>query len=194
MALEPTSFRPHSITDTCAVWNILSSPTLYAAASFAGCHFACTGYVLYECLFKPRKVISDADRALVQRLLKEREKGCFRGFELTLDDLADVAVLERRWKLGKGELSSIAFARKHRQAYLTDDQKGRRLAEQVCEEGAVQTTPKLLGWLFYEARLLDGDLELIIREHESMNRPLQRYFRQMYLRALEFRARDATSG
>src|SRR5258708_14274039 len=100
MAVDATRFYPHSVTDTCSVWNVLSSKTLYDASRNANCHFACTAYVAYECLVKPRKSPSEADTILRNRLVRARESGQFREFHLTIDELEDVAVLERRRKLG----------------------------------------------------------------------------------------------
>jgi hypothetical protein len=194
MAVDVTRFHPYNITDTCAVWNILSSATLHEAALSARCYFACTAYVIYECLIKPRKTPTNADTVLRERLVRQRQLGRFEEFHLTLDELEDIALLERRRKLAKGELSSIAFARKNRQAVLTDDQKARRLAEEVCDQGMVQTTPQLLGWLFFTARLLDSDLKEVVREHEQVNRPLAKHFQEMYRQGLEHRAMDHRSG
>ena len=180
-------FYPNNITDTCAIWNVLSSATLYHAALTAGCYFACTSYVVYECLMKPRKTVTHADTTLRERLTRERAQGRFQEFHLTLDELEDVAVLERRRRLGKGELSSIAFARKNRQAFLTDDKKAKRLADEVCDAGMSQTTPEMLGWLFFNGGLLDSDLRQVIREHQEVNRPLSKRFEATYREALQYR-------
>ena len=193
MAVDVTHFHPYNITDTCSVWNILSSSTLYEAALSAKCYFACTAYVSYECLVKPRKMPTNADNILRERLVQQRHLGRFTEFHLTLEELEDVAVLERRQKLAKGELSSIAFARKNRQAVLTDDRKARRLADEVCDRGMVQTTPQLVGWLFFSAQLLDSDLNTLLKEHREVNRPLAKYFEEMYREGLERRAVQATS-
>lgn len=193
MAVDVTHFHPYNITDTCSVWNILSSSTLYEAALSAKCYFACTAYVSYECLVKPRKTPTNADNILRERLVQQRHLGRFTEFHLTLEELEDVAVLERRQKLAKGELSSIAFARKNRQAVLTDDRKARRLADEVCDRGMVQTTPQLVGWLFFSAQLLDSDLNMLLKEHREVNRPLAKYFEEMYREGLERRAVQATS-
>ena len=54
MALDPTQFSMMAVTDTCSVWNMLSSRKLYQAAVNAKLHFCVTPMVLYECLQKPR--------------------------------------------------------------------------------------------------------------------------------------------
>lgn len=189
MTFDPTGFHRLNVVDTCAVWNVLSSKTLHQAAGSAGCVFSCTRFVYYECLVKPRKIISNEDLELQRRLKQERKRGQFQDYHLEMDDLLEVELLERRRNLGKGELSSIAFARRTRQAFLTDDQKARRLAEQVMETRMVQTTPYLLGWLFYIGILMDHDMDRIIEEHESLEKriPLTGFFEAIYMRSLEYK-------
>jgi hypothetical protein len=51
----------------------------------------------------------------------------------------------------------------------------------------VQTTPHLFGWLFFSGRLSDGEKSAIIEEHNSLGRPLEKYFEEMYNRALQYR-------
>lgn len=53
MPLDPSRFHAVNVSDTCAVWNVLSSATLYSAAVAKGCTFCCTGFVAYECLERP---------------------------------------------------------------------------------------------------------------------------------------------
>ncbi|MDF5724128.1 MAG: XRE family transcriptional regulator, partial [Rhizonema sp. PD37] len=69
----------------------------------------------------------------------------------------DVEILQKRMNLSKGELTSIVFAKKTRQAFLTDDQKARKLASKVMQSDQVQTMPHLLGWLFFVSYLNDND-------------------------------------
>jgi hypothetical protein len=124
----------------------------------------------------------------LQKLLRhEQQKGKFRAYHLDIDDLLEVEVLEKRKNLGKGELSSIAFAMRTNQAFLTDDQRARKLAGDVMNKGQVQTTPHLFGWLLYNQFLGDSDKDPIILEHESMNRPLRNYFEEVYQEALRCR-------
>jgi hypothetical protein len=63
----------------------------------------------------------------------------------------------------------------------------RRLATTYMQQDKVQTTPQLFGWLFYISMLSDSDKSEIIYEHKSMDRPLERYFNNIYLWALERR-------
>src|SRR5262249_29710980 len=104
-----------------------------------------------------------------------------------VEELLEVETLEKRKNLGKGELSAIAFAKRTRQAFHTDDQGARKLAQQVMPEKLVQTTPHLFGWLYLGQRLGDGDKEGIINEHERGARPLRPHFEEVYQRALYYR-------
>lgn len=131
MAIDPSKFHQVNVVDTCAVWNVLSSARLYSAAKEAGCDFCMTGFVAYECLVKKRGVRKPTDEELIKRLQKAQRNGAFGTHATTIDDLQRVAELEQRRRLGKGELSTIAFAIKINQAVMTDDQKARRLAQDV---------------------------------------------------------------
>lgn len=55
MAIDPSKFHLINVADTCAVWNVLSSSRLHAAAKEARCEFCITSFVRYECLSKLRK-------------------------------------------------------------------------------------------------------------------------------------------
>ncbi len=187
MAIDPSQFHLHNVTDTCAVWNVLSSRILYSRSRDAGCDFCITRFVLYECLHKPRRNASQAERELQERLQRERDLGRFQDYALEIADLQDVHVMEKRQRLSKGELVSITFAKKTHQAFLTDDQKARRLGHSVLPPNRVQTTPHLFGWLFFIGRLSDGDKAEIMREHEGCGRPLAKHFEEMYNRALQYR-------
>lgn len=196
MPCDPSRFHGLNVIDTCSVWNLLSSKTLCRAALSAGCVFSCTGFVFYECLVKPRKKVSAEEAELQGRLREERRRGHFKDYHLELEDLLEVEFLEKRKRLGKGELSSMAFAKRTRQAFLTDDQGARKLAVGVLDSAMVQTTPHLFGWLFYTGSLLDPDKHAIILEHEQLEKrmPLTRFFEEIYLSALEYRLRARGTG
>ena len=187
MPLDPSSFIKYNVTDTCSIWNILSSGLLLKAAKSAKCIFCCTAFVQYECFDKPRKNVSPNDERLQFLLKREQSNGQFSVYHLDIEDLLDIEVLQERMNLGKGELSSIAFARRTRQGFLTDDQGARSLAATALEESRVQTTSQLFGWLIYERFLTDGDKDRVIEQHTSFNRPLKKYFEIMYQKALELR-------
>lgn len=187
MAIDPSYFHTLNVSDTCAVWNILSSKLLYQSALSLHCIFSCTGYVEYECLFKPRQNRTEEDEELQSKLRIACGNGQFQSYHLDIDDLLEVEILEKRKNLGKGELSSMAFAKRTQQSFHTDDTGARKLASQVLGEKRVQTTPHLFGWLFFKQVLSDADKEPIIKEHESCGRPLRPYFEEMYMRALKYR-------
>ena len=168
MNLNLSVFYKSNVTDTCAIWNILSSRNLHRAARQAGVTFCCTRFVAYECLFKPRKTSKVSDNELRGRLQKAQVEADFMECQLDVADLQTVGLLERRNRLGKGELSSIALAMKTNQAFMTDDQKARKLGKEVIGNDKVQTTPHLLGWLFFEGKLLDVDKEDIVAEHKRL--------------------------
>jgi hypothetical protein len=192
MPLDPSSFFKYNVTDACSIWNILSSRVLYSAAQSAKCTFCCTAYVQYECLHKKRSTISENENKLKCLLKSEQEKGNFSRYHLDIEDLLDIEILSARMNLGKGELSSIAFARRTRQGFLTDDQKARKLAATAIDKERIQTTPHLFGWLTYENFLTDGDKDQVINQHNNFGRPLKEFFETMYQRALEFRLMNST--
>jgi len=107
-----------------------------------------TGYVAYECLYKKRKL--GLNTTSIERLEKEIKAGKFTTYNITIDDLQDIEILNNRKRLGKGELSAIVFAQKTRQAFLTDDKKARKLGNDVLGSENVQTTPHLVGYCFYK--------------------------------------------
>ncbi len=187
MAIDVSSFQLLNVIDTCSIWNVLSSKRFYSAIITKGCNFSCTQFVIYECLFKPRKVETVEDKELKSKLVKERERGHFSSYHISIEDLQSVEILENRKALSKGELSSIVFAKKTRQAFLTDDQNARKLASNILDGKMIQTTPQLLGCLIYESILSDNDLDIIISDHNRLKRPLERYFRKVYNLALELK-------
>jgi hypothetical protein len=193
MPVDPSRFHKLNVADTCAVWNILSSARLLRAAFQAGCFFCCTTFVEYECLIKPRKKVAANDTELKRRLKEEKSRGRFSSHSLDIADLQSIALLQNRKKVSKGELSSIAFAMKTRQAFMTDDQGARKLAERVMDYHMIQTTPHLFGWLFFIQHLSDGDKLAVISEHEAVSRPLGEYFETMYLEALRCRLMASAS-
>jgi len=192
MAIDPSSFETTNVVDTCAVWNVLSSRRLYDAALQAHCHFVITTFVQYECLHKRRKTSKPSDVELRSRLRTEQTSGRFSAYSCDIDDLQAVALLQNRKRLGKGEISSIAFAMKYRQAVLTDDQKARRLASDAGHK-SIQTTPHLLGWLVFIGQLGDQDKDVVVAEHRDLDGVLGKYFEEAYLLALQHRLAGPTA-
>jgi predicted nucleic acid-binding protein len=80
-------------------------------------------------------------------------------------DLLDADVYALRNRLGLGEISTLAFSRKTRQAMLTDDQKARKRIREVMPNHPVQTTPHLLSWLSYLGRITPVEKETILNDH-----------------------------
>jgi hypothetical protein len=186
MAFNPLNFITMNVVDTCAVWNILSSEILYRSAISAGVTMSVTGFVYYECALKERQKVSGEDIKL-QNILKREAGKNINVYHLEIEDLQEIHILESRRNLGKGELSSIAFANRTRQAFLTDDQKARKLAGEVMKNSPVQTTPYLFGWLIYNCRVSDHEKNTVIEQHRMFKRPLGEYFEQMYVEALRYR-------
>lgn len=187
MAIDCSRFHLINVIDTCAIWNVLSSQRLIAAAKAAKCNFSVTTFVFYEALQKPRTAPTREDIELQSRLRKERAAGFFYDCSLDIGDLQQVDILEKRMRVGKGELSSLAFAKKAGLAFMTDDQRARRLGSGVIGDNRVQTTPHLFGWLLFVDRLNDSDKIDVIKEHERFGGPLRPYFETMYQEALRCR-------
>jgi hypothetical protein len=184
--LDVSDFALINVADTCAVWNVLSAHVLCHLAHAQGCHVVITKYVEYECLHKPRKKRTKSDDELRRRLVRSRDEGRFGSQPLTVDDLQDVTLLQQRRSLGLGELASIAYAKKIGQSALTDDQRARRLAREVGARE--QTTPHLLGWLTFHGHVTEAVRDEIIRCHEEMERPLRRFFAEMFAEGMRCRA------
>ncbi|WP_437715372.1 hypothetical protein WMF45_02555 [Sorangium sp. So ce448] len=93
-------------------------------------------------------------------------------------------MLRERKRLGKGELATIALAKRLNIGAQTDDDRGEKLAVEVLSLARVQTTPHVLGWLFFHGHLRDHELNTIVEEHENVGRNMGRRFRSAYERAL----------
>lgn len=184
MAIDPSKFHALNVTDTCAVWNILSSGRLRSAAKDARCDFCITSFVHYECLVKPRTSPTNADRELRKRLQAEQRSGGFQAHSCGIGDLQNVRVLAERKRLGMGEISSIAFAMKIGHAVLTDDQKARKLATDAGHL-LVQTTPHLFSWLIFTRRLGDTDVPLVVDQHQALGGDLAPHLNRAYDLALQ---------
>jgi hypothetical protein len=143
--------------------------------------------VLYECLHKSPRKPKPSYEELKRRLERERKKGQFQEVHLDVDDLQDVDALRNRKRLSLGELASMVLAKKIGQAFLTDDQNARKLGETFINAAMVQTTPHLLGWLYFTGVLTDGDFCDIVNEHTSLDRPLAAFFGETYREAMRCR-------
>jgi hypothetical protein len=193
MAIDVSKFHRHNVADACAVWNVLSSLLFFSRAKENGVSFVCTRFVVYECLIKQRQKNTENDLILQSRLRQAQKQSDFAVYPLDVSDLQMVAILENRKKLGKGELSSIALAMKIRQAFLTDDQKARKLAAIVMDSPGAQTTPHLFGWLVFINAISDSEKQIVVDEHGRLGRPLKSHFEDTYLEALRCRLMLSTS-
>ncbi|MGG7469661.1 hypothetical protein ACVVIH_04010 [Chryseobacterium arthrosphaerae] len=182
MNSDITQLKLYNVIDSCSVWNLLLSPTIYQASIDAGCYYSVTNYVKYECVIKKRN--THRDDVAINKLQKEISLKRFTPCDISIDDLQEMEILENRKRLGKGELSSIVFAKKTKLAFMTDDKKARKLGNEVLGKDYVQTTPHLVGFCFYKRHLLDGDFHKLIDEHTATLRgswgDLSIYFTEVY--------------
>jgi hypothetical protein len=178
--MDPKNFKKCNITDTCSVWNVLLSSTLYLHAVNYGIEFYYTDYVEFECIGKPRTHPTDMDKILVKRFNDACKNNSLKKCVLTIEDLQDSIILNNRHKFGYGELSSLVFAIKTNQAFMTDDQAACKLASQIAPKCVIQTTPHLLAFLFFNNELGDLDVDNIIKEHKTFDRGLEKYFCEAY--------------
>ncbi len=185
--IDPSKFERLNVADTCSIWNALSSRVLYSAAKLAGVSFCCTQFVRYECLHKPGRAWPERTE-LQSRLRREIGNGDFKCCRIDIEDLQDVEIIENRMRLSKGEISSIVFAKKSQQAFMTDDKKASNLAKTVLNNSMVQSTPHLLAWLYFEGRLQDSDKDTVIADLAALNRgSLKTHIDEAYREALRCR-------
>lgn len=189
--IDVGNFITHNIIDSCSIQNVLSSVLLYQSAQYARCCFYCTSFVRYECLFKSAKHNLDSLLIIRDRLRGAQKKGDFAVYNIDIEDLQEVDALYNKMKLSKGELSSMIFAKKTNQAFLTDDQNARKLAASYIGQSHVQTTPQLVGWLIFINILTDADKDTILRQHSEMNGTLGKYIHEAYMMALQLRLAKA---
>jgi predicted nucleic acid-binding protein len=184
MTINITIFSKINVIDTCAIWNLISCNLFYSRAIESQCFFSLTRFVEYECLLKKRHAPTASELQMQGRLRQELAKGKFRVHTLSVADIQDIQILDLRKKLGMGELSSIAFAKKINQCFLTDDQPARRFASPILGNDKVQTVPQLLGFLIYKRIITDGEVDEIIKDHSACGRTLEQYFREVKKEAL----------
>jgi len=187
MKIDITICNKANIIDSCSLWNVLSSLIVYSVIVDNKFSFSVTKFVEYECLYKPRTTPNNKDKELQSKLTAEIKKGKITCHNLTIEDLQDDVILKHRNSIGIGELSSIAFAKKVSVSFLTDDQKARKLGVEILGKSGVQTTPLVLGWLFYNNLLSDGDIDEIIKSHNEHSRPLEKYFREVHTESLRLK-------
>jgi hypothetical protein len=189
---DPSNFDVLNVADTCSIWNVLASRVLHRTAQSARVSLCLTEFVRYECLHKPGQ--PRPERAELQdRLRREVQSGWVVPCSIDIEALQDVEVLEKRKRVSKGELSSIVFAKKTHQAFMTDDKKAAHLARTMIPMDKVQSTPHLLGWLYFTGRLLDSDKGTILAELAALKRNLRRQIDAAYAEALRCRLMAKTT-
>ncbi len=188
MAFDPSHFSSMVVIDTCAVWNVLSSKKLFRSAIAARVSFCLTPMILYECIYKKRKVLTTQMIELIERFNTARAN---RGFEDCGCDIDNLLSVSRQAPSGlsSGELSCIATAYEIPSlAFMTDEKKARRYAEEILKL-KVETTAKMYGWLHFKGHLTDWDHKEIVIEHETYERrPISKFLEDAYIAALEYRA------
>ncbi len=177
MSIDPSVFHKYNVADSCAIWNILSSSKLWSTSRFVGCTYCCTEFVHYECLVKRRSDPQEGDQEIMGRFrkcldMKHMERHC-----ISLEDLQDVSQLQERKRVSLGEISTMLFAQRRCLAFLTDDQKARKLACTLTPAPPVQTTPHLLAWLFFRGSIGVEEVDVIVSQHGDLGRPLGPHFR-----------------
>lgn len=167
MTIDVRTFAQVNAIDTCAIWNVLSSPKLVSAALAKQCWFVVADYIRYEALVRPRTNPEASELELQAKFRDHLQKN--HGFfsqSVNLADLQAVANMPAIRRLGRGEIAAIALARRLRISFMTDDQQARAKARCV-DDRPVNTTPHLLGWLTFDGALNDSDFGIIVAEHEA---------------------------
>ena len=180
------TFMLLNVTDTCALWNILGSALLYRASRNARVSISSTQFVHYECFHK-RGGNSREWQELRNRLRERMKNGEIRFWDIDLEDLHELAALEERTAMSKGELSSIVFAKRTAQSFLSDDGQAKKLARLVLAESAIQDTPHLCAWLCIHDAIHESDEQTIRAELAALNRALEPHLHNAFLKALEYK-------
>lgn len=179
---DVSRFRLLNVGDSCSLWNLLASPLLYVTARAAGIRLCCTSFVIYECLHKRSR--HWPERLELQKRLKTKlAEGAITAHSIELEDLQQVEVLRNRKKLSVGELSVLVFAAKTQQAMFTDDKGAQKLALTHLAADAIQNTPHLVAWLYFESLLGDADVAQVKAELIALARNLSPHLDRFYLEA-----------
>lgn len=193
----PESFIRVNITDTCAIWHMTGSKTLFQTARRLNVSFVITSTVFYECFIKSRgRAPSAQHQELRDRLETHISQDKVTRMDSTIDDLQDLIVLARQLgfdkRLGQGEISCAALARRWGVAVLTDNKKDFRAIERLVE-GRLQTTPRLLAWLYLDGHLTDPDVSDVISEHYNSGGQMSQVYTLAHSEACEMRLARQTS-
>jgi hypothetical protein len=188
-----SKFRLSNVGDTCSIWNMLSSRLLWSTARGTGVTICCTYFVKYECLYKPGQVRPER-KEMQERVRREIERGNLICCNIELEDLQDIQLLATRKKVSTGELSSMVFAKRTAQAFLSDDGKARKLAATIMEKDFIQSTPHLVGWLYFLWKLQDSDKDQITSDLQQLNRSLHPHLNNAYEEACRCRLMNYPRG
>jgi hypothetical protein len=188
-----SKFRLSNVADTCSIWNLLSSLIVWAASKQQRVTICCTQFVQYECLHKPGRLRPERVE-LQKRFRREIADGRLRCFNIELEDLQDIEALSKRKKVSSGELSSMVFAKRTSQAFLSDDRKASKLAAAIIPNDHIQSTTHLIGWLYFEGKLQDSDKDKITAELKQFDRNLQPHLDRAYEEALRCRLMNSNPG
>lgn len=182
-----SQFEPLNVADTCSLWNILASKLLSSTADAAGVKLCSTTFVRYECLHKsgpPRPERKELQKRLNARI----DNGSIQCYPIDIEDLQELEILRNRKRVSVGELSVIIFARKTRQAVLTDDIGAQKLARQELGAALVQSTPHLFAWLYFNSHMNDADKDQIVADLKSFKRSLHPHLDAYHTEAQRCRA------
>lgn len=186
ITIKIENFLLHNVIDTCSINNLISSKKLFNSSILCKCVFIVTDSVYFECLLKPWKKNKNNKTELQKRIQEAFSSLRFEKHQISLDDLFNPEMMNLLNHLGKGEVSSIILAKKYQIAFLTDDQKARKYAEDILGKEKVQTVPHLSGWMFFKRVLIDSDLQEIITEHNQIiiSGRLNKYIEDAYHAAM----------
>ncbi|HEY6341074.1 MAG TPA: hypothetical protein VIY49_06245 [Bryobacteraceae bacterium] len=187
MIANVARFEKLNVADTCSLWNILASRLLSSTADAVGVKLCSTTFVRYECLHKAGTLRPER-KELQKRLNAKIDSGSIQCHPIDIEDLQELEVLKNRKRLSVGELSVIIFARKTRQAVLTDDTGAQRLARQELGPALVQSTPHLFAWLYFNSHLNDVDKDRIAADLMSLGRSLHPHLDEYHTEAQRCRA------
>ena len=171
--IDISQFEKLNVADTCSLRNLLASPALYSTAESAGVRLCSTTFVRYECLHKPARRAWPERDELQKRLRAKLTAGKIVFHGIDIEDLQDFEILKNRKKLSTGELSVIVFAKKTRQAVLTDDIGAQNLAKTELGASLVQSTAHLFAWLYFNSRMGDSDKDQIKADLRALCRTLK---------------------
>jgi hypothetical protein len=180
-------FEKLNVADACSLWNILASRLLASTADSVGVRLCSTTYVRYELLHKP-SLPRPERKELQERLLARINAGGMQWHPIDIEDLQEFEILRNRKRVNPGELSAIIFARKTRQAVLTDDIGAQKLARMELGVQLVQSTPHLFAWLYFNSHVNDSDKDQIVADLQSLCRNLQPHLNNYHAEAQRCRA------